>query len=63
MNETNQCHIHVLAYGLARNCKVTVKSIVIAFIQVVKRKGIGGVMRRAHGFLHYNSTNTESFQH
>lgn len=53
----------MLAYGLARNCKITVESIIIALIQIVKRKGIGGVMRCAHGFLHYNSTNTESFQH
>lgn len=61
MDETNQCHIYVLAYGLARNCKITVKSIIVAFIQVMKRKGVGGVMRCAYGFLHYNSTNTESF--
>jgi len=63
MNKTNQCHIYVLAYGLARYCEVTVKSIIIAFIQVMKRKGIGRVMRCAHGFLHYNCANTESFQH
>lgn len=60
MDEPHQGHVHVLADGLAGNGEIAVEGVVIALVQVMEGKGVGGVVRGAHGFLHHHSANTES---
>lgn len=38
VNEAHQSHVHTLADGLAGDCEIAVKSVVVAPIEVMKRK-------------------------
>lgn len=60
VDEPHQGHVHVLADGLAGDGEVAVEGVVIALAQVVEGKGVRGVVRGAHGFLHHHRTNAES---
>lgn len=63
VDEAHQGHVHVLADGLAGDGEVAVEGVVVALVQVVEGKGVGGVVRGAHGFLHHHSADAESLQH
>lgn len=63
VDEPHQGHVHVLADGLAGDGEVAVEGVVVALVQVVEGKGVGGVVRGAHGFLHHHGANAERLQH
>lgn len=63
VDEPHQGHVHVLADGLAGNGEVAVEGVVVALVQVVEGKGVGGIVGGAHGFLHHHSADAESLQH
>lgn len=60
VDEPNQGHVHMLADRLAGNGEIAMEGVVITLVQVMEGKGIGGVVRGAHGFLHNHSANAES---
>lgn len=51
----------MLVYWLIRNSKVVVKGIVITFVEIMKRKSIGRVLRGVYWFFYYNSIDVKGF--